>query len=347
MRLGFSGWLSRLVCGPIVGVALWGWFAASAMPSEPPSGLTPFKKIGVDWPIDQFAWMSFVSFKPDGNAIASDASADGGITGDLTLWSFPDGRLIKRLPGQPVAISPDWNFYATAHGVRRIESGEPVISLGDNVYAHYAFSPDGRRVAQAISVGPNAPATVLVIDLKTKAITGSFGKHRAFALAISPDGKRLATGHWNMVTLWNLDTGRREAALHGTGGYASGLAFSRDGQLLAVGTDRGGLQIWKVKALERLKSLQLDGGDVQPSFSPDGRLVAAGVYGAGAVWIADVETGRILDHRQVSALGCGSVAFSPDGRFLATPSTGGLIRWPYDLGGTIRVFRMTNLKTGL
>jgi hypothetical protein len=49
------------------------------------------------------------------------------------------------------------------------------------------------------------------------------------------------------------------------------------------------------------------------AFSADGRLVAVGIYGTGAVWLADLRSGKILDQKQVSDLGCGSVAFSPDG----------------------------------
>jgi hypothetical protein len=77
-----------------------------------------------------------------------------------------------------------------------------------------------------------------------------------------------------------------------------------------------------------------------PAFRPDGGSVAVGIYGTDAVWLIDALTGKIIDHRKVSDLGCGSVAFSPDGRFRITPSTGGLITWPYDRGGTVRVFEV-------
>jgi hypothetical protein len=62
----------------------------------------------------------------------------------------------------------------------------------------------------------------------------------------------------------------------------------------------------------------------------------------GTVWLIATRTGEVLDHRQVSGIGCGSIAFSPDGRSLITPSTGGIVTWLYDRGGTIRVFRINS-----
>ncbi len=80
--------------------------------------------------------------------------------------------------------------------------------------------------------------------------------------------------------------------------------------------------------------------DATPVFSPNGRWIAVGGYGGGTLSLIDVRHGRLADQYKVSDLGCGSAAFSPDGRYLFTPSTGGLIKWPYDRGGTIRVFRL-------
>jgi WD40 repeat protein len=182
---------------------------------------------------------------------------------------------------------------------------------------------------------------ISMVNLADGKIVRSFGARAAFALATSPDGETIAAGHWTIVTLWRQRDGRRLATLRGVDRYATALAFSHNGRLLAVGNDLGGLQIWDVRRHRRLHAIQLPGLNVsEPVFSRDGRLVAVGTYGSGTVWLIDVRTGRTIDSRQVSGMGCGSAAFSPDGRFLITPSTGGLVTWPYDRGGAVKVFRV-------
>jgi WD40 repeat protein len=301
------------------------------------------KEIGIGWQAGKYGWMSFVSFSPDGTMVASDGPAvPDDVSGNLTLWSFPEGRLIKRLPLQTTAISSDWKYYANYHAVAEMETGKALITLGDSVYAVHAFSPDSGYVAESSPQRDLDASKIRVVELTSGKQVSAFGKHAAFAIAMSPDGVTLASGHWNIVTLWNVLTGTRLAALRGFGRYVESLSFSRDGKLLAAGTDTGVLQIWDVRHLARIWSFDIGGGVVsEPAFSPDGRLVAVGVYGTGTVWLIDVSTGKIIDRQKVSDLGCGSAAFSPDGRFLITPSTGGLIKWPYDAGGTIRVFKVS------
>jgi WD40 repeat protein len=314
--------------------------ADSSAQNNSPRGLRFVRKIGVGWRTDLFGWMGFVSFSSDGTMVASDGPiAADHVSGNLTLWTFPEGRLTKELPGRPTAMSRDWKYYATFHGVWEVDSGRAVISLGDNAYAVHAFSSDGRYVAESpfrkIAHGPH----IRVVELESGKQISAFGIRSAVSLAISPDGRTLASGHWNAVKLWDFLSGKRLEVLHGFDRYADGLSFSQDGRFLAAGTDFGKVQIWDLRRGVMLHSMDIGGGQVStPAFSPDGTVVAVGIYGTGKVWMIDVETGKILDSKKVSDLGCGAVAFSPDGRFLITPSTGGLIKWPYDRGGTIRVF---------
>lgn len=308
------------------------------------SGVLKFDgEIGIGFRLGDYrGWMSFVAFSPDGTMVASDGPASpDDVSAKLTLWSFPDGRLVKRLPEEPRAISRDWKYLATDKGVIELETGKPVVSLGKDVSATQAFSPDSRYVVESIGGRWHGPS-IRVVELSTGKQVSAFGHSGARSMAISPDGSTLATGHWGAVILRNMFTGEKLGEMNGASRYVAGLSFSRDGKLLAASTDAGGLQVWDVGLRSRVASLDLGyGGGSEPAFSPDGSLVAFGVYGTGTAWLVDVRSGKIIDHQKVSDLGCGSVAFSPDGRFLITPSTGGLIKWPYDKGGTIRVFTIS------
>jgi WD40 repeat protein len=295
------------------------------------------KTIGPGWALDKSGWMSFVAFSTDGTRILSDApSKPDDISGGLTIWSFPKGRLIARMPGQPQAVSRDWKFYAASDGVRDRATGRRLIAQAANTYALHAFSPDDAYVAQAQHDAP-----IRLISLENGKVVRTFGTHGAFSLAISPDGRMLAAGHWDSVMLWDIRSGRRIATLRGFGRYVESISFRRDGRVLAAGTDWGQVQAWTLRGRKRLFSIQIGGGDTSnPAFSPDGRLLAVGIYGTGTVWVLDAQDGKLLDQAKVSGIGCGSAAFSPDGRYLITPSTGGLVTWPYDLGGRIKVFEV-------
>ncbi len=312
--------------------------ARSARSNRHPA-LTFVKEIGVGRDPNKWGWMSFVAFSPDGTMVASDGpSTPEDVSYDLTIWSFPDGRFIKRVPGRPSAISSDWKYFATDRGISEFDSGKTIVSLPDKSYPVHSFSPDGRYAAES-PASDRATAHVRVLELATGKQVSAFGRHDAYSLALSPDGHTLAAGYWKVVVLWNMITGERLAVLPGFDRYVGSLSFSPDGLLLAAGNDLGKLQIWDLRRQEMLHSIDLEGGYVSvPAFSPDGRMIGVGVYGTGTVWLIDVASGKIIDSYKVSDLGCGSAAFSPDGRFLITPSTGGLIKWPSDHAGTIRVF---------
>jgi WD40 repeat protein len=241
-----------------------------------------------------------------------------------------------------VLISNDWKYLASEEGVINMQTGSPVPGLNENTgynWGGVAFSSDSHYLA--IGNGKRKNKHIRILQISNGETISEFGNRATFSLAFHPFESVLASGHWDNVTLWNYLTGERLELLSGFGRYVKSISFSRDGNFLAAGTDSGGLQIWDFKKHKRLHSIDFQYGDVsQPAFSPDGKLVAVGVYGAGTVFVIDVQTGAILDQARVSDMGCGSVAFSPDGRNLITPSTGGLITWPYDQGGTIRVFEV-------
>jgi WD40 repeat protein len=119
-----------------------------------------------------------------------------------------------------------------------------------------------------------------------------------FDVAYSPDGKRLATTSGYDVTIWDAVTGKQLLHLPGRieDGQTTGLAYSPDGKRLAVA-----------------------GGNLQGSRSVDG--TEEKVEAQGFVRILDAETGKdLLVLRKFGAIVFG-VAFSSDGKRLATAGT--------------------------
>jgi WD40 repeat protein len=63
---------------------------------------------------------------------------------------------------------------------------------------------------------------------------------RVWGLAISPDGKKLASGAWDgRIKLWDLSTGKERANFPAHSDRVYALAFTPDGKALVSG---GGIQ---------------------------------------------------------------------------------------------------------
>jgi hypothetical protein len=109
-------------------------------------------RIGPDWPSDTYFWMSFVAISADGATVAADGRLpEGGAGGGM--WSFPDGKFIRRVSGHPRALSAGFKLIATEEGLVDLKSGKRLAQLPKE-YSPSAFSPDGRYLALV----PSQPA---------------------------------------------------------------------------------------------------------------------------------------------------------------------------------------------
>ncbi len=64
-------------------------------------------------------------------------------------------------------------------------------------------------------------------------------------VAFSPDGKRIASGSFEMVKVWDLATRKEILSLQGNTGYAR-VAFSPDGKRIASGGLDQTVKVWDV-----------------------------------------------------------------------------------------------------
>jgi uncharacterized protein (TIGR03067 family) len=124
-----------------------------------------------------------------------------------------------------------------------LEGGRP------GVLSNVAFSPDGKSLACCDSGGDKAGdgGVVKLWDVDKRKVTATFGRraHRVSAVAFSPDGKTLAAGGRDKggamtVRLWEVSTGQEKAALQGPPSDFCPVAFSPDGKTLAWGGAQAG-----------------------------------------------------------------------------------------------------------
>ncbi len=138
------------------------------------------------------------------------------------------------------------------------------------------------------------------------------------SVAFSPDGTRLATGHWDgSAKVWDARTGQILLEIKGLGGGIQSVAFSHDSARLATASRNNTARVWDARTGQSLVEFKGHTGFVTSvAFSPDGAHLATGSDDKTAkVW--DARTGQLLLEIKAQQR-IYSVAFSPDGARLAT-----------------------------
>jgi RNA polymerase sigma factor (sigma-70 family) len=234
-------------------------------------------------------------------------------------------------------------------------------SREDSALQTLAFGPGGKVLVTGGSrLSPKDNGTVRLRDPATGKPTATFPLPlEVLAIAISPDGKQLSVGTSGILQgprakPYNVAPGRLAILsfpdgkvlfnLKGGSNSYPAIAYRPDGKLLAVGgspADEKGLPrdvtpvtLWDATTGKEMLKLKGQPGYIRGvAFSPDGKTLAVASMGQdrpGQPWLGyahlwDVERGKDLIELKVEEE-VWSVAFSPDGKLVATGGGNGNIR---------------------
>ncbi|MBS0266949.1 MAG: protein kinase [Planctomycetes bacterium] len=304
-----------------------------------------------------------------GKVTALQLSADakllavGTAEGVVTVWDVASRRVTETLKGHldrihDLSFLADGTLLASASqdGDVRVwklggSGASRMIGSADTHAFSVAWSKDGRYLA--VGTGDEAAAEhdeamqeakVKVWDPAARTLVRELraGTGRVLAVAISPDGRLLATGGWDStLRVWNLESGELQYQQPGPAAHADAplrralgtLAISPDGTLIVAGFGRPSHHlhdydqvaiVWNLATGEKLRELSGHSNTIcSVVFSPDGKWLAT-ASDDRQVKLWSVQNWEERGHIE-SAERFKSVAFSPQGNWIATGSQSGTI----------------------
>jgi serine/threonine protein kinase len=232
------------------------------------------------------------------------------------------------LTGRVPVSAPDRVIGVELKGVREI-NGRVSRQVEEAVMKAMAMKVDERpqSVEEFVKL-LTSPSVPSVVKGEWREVATLRHGDWVWSVSFSPDGKFLASGsNDKTVKVWEVGSWREVITLSEHEGAVKSVAFSPDGKLLAAGYGST-VKIWEVGSCREVTTLHQRRVH-SVTFSPDGKFLAAGNkyityriddWSKVTMWVTVWEVGswQEIAYLKGTEYNVLSVAFSPDGKFLAS-----------------------------
>ena len=298
--------------------------------------------------------VSDISFSPDGKTLAS---CEGRWNTSIHLWDVETGSLIQTLLGHMNGVnSIDYNIDGS---ILSSVCDDGILCLWDmNTMSHMntliahtfsaisvAFSHDGHTL-----VSGSMDGTIHLWDSQTLEKRNTIEEHLILwsAIDFSPNGENIASTGWdNTLRIFDTSSGKLISTSHGLFDPLASVSYSPDGRTIATGSvtsirhksiweaNENSVRLWDVSTGKIKAILYGHQNNVRNvAFHPYEPIVAAAVDKSSVI-LWDTKSYQPLWTIPSEVIYTKNVAFSPDGRILATGNNSGIELW--DLSARILI----------
>jgi eukaryotic-like serine/threonine-protein kinase len=215
------------------------------------------------------------------------------------------------------------------------------IETAQDFIRDVAFTPESQTVVAAFDDGTEGAVTGYFFQTMEKGKTIHRHKERALSVAISNNGRWIASGgRGRTIKIWDQYSEEPLEEISVSAGAVEDIGFSPDDRILAIAGDKIGIELYRLSDMRNISNFARESFSGKSiDFAPDKSRIAS-AHSDGFIRIWSVPDGKMLSAWEGHSGLVRSVDYSPDGSLIATAGDDKTARiWNASTGELLNILR--------